>query len=378
MKKRILFIMPSLPGGGAEKVLIDILKNFDYRLYEVTLFLEYREGIYLNDVPDEVKILSLHPRNTIWFERLHRVLRTFHCYALFHALVYKYMFLALLKGEKFDTVVSFMEGASVKFHSYITHKADKNLSWVHIDLKQKHWSLDFFQNSKDEFRAYQKMDKVVFVSEDVKRRFLELYAIQSEKCTVVYNLIDKNVIQQLAVSERIEKRKFTICMVGRLNKQKRYDRALRVAKRLKDIGYDFDLWIIGEGSLEEPLKAMSHEYEVDDCVSFLGFKKPPYPYMKVADLYLNTSEAEGFSLVNCEALCLGLPVVSTATSGPTELLDHSQYGLLVSEKEEDIYIGVKRMIDDADLHEEYSKKGIQRSEMFNVPNTMAQIYKILE
>lgn len=378
MKKRILFIMPSLPGGGAEKVLIDILKNFDYRLYEVTLFLEYREGIYLNNVPDEVRILSLHPRNTIWFERLHRVLRTFHCYALFHALVYKYMFLALLKGEKFDTVVSFMEGASVKFHSYITHKADKNLSWVHIDLKQKHWSLDFFQNSKDEFRAYQKMDKVVFVSEDVKRRFMELYAIQSEKCTVVYNLIDKNVIQQLAVSERIEKRKFTICMVGRLNKQKRYDRALRVAKRLKDAGYDFDLWIIGEGSLGEPLKAMSHEYEVDDCVFFLGFKKPPYPYMKVADLYLNTSEAEGFSLVNCEALCLGLPVVSTATSGPTELLDHSQYGLLVSEKEEDIYVGVKRMIDDADLHEEYSKKGIQRSEMFNVPNTMAQIYKILE
>lgn len=378
MKKWILFIMPSLPGGGAEKVLIDILKNFDYRLYEVTLFLEYREGIYLNDVPDEVRILSLHPRNTIWFERLHRVLRTFHCYALFHALVYKYMFLALLKGEKFDTAVSFMEGASIKFHSYITHKADKNLSWVHIDLKQKHWSLDFFQNNKDEFRAYQKMDKVVFVSEDVKRRFLELYAIQSEKCTVVYNLIDKNVIQQLAVSERMEKRKFTICMVGRLNKQKRYDRALRVAKRLKDAGYDFDLWIIGEGSLGEPLKAMSHEYEVDDCVFFLGFKKPPYPYMKVADLYLNTSEAEGFSLVNCEALCLGLPVVSTATSGPTELLDHSQYGLLVSEKEEDIYVGVKRMIDDADLHEEYSKKGIQRSEMFNVPNTMAQIYKILE
>ena len=378
MKKRILFIMPSLPSGGAEKVLIDILKNFDYRLYEVTLFLEYREGIYLNDVPDEVRILSLHPRNTIWFERLHRVLRTFHCYALFHALVYKYMFLALLKGEKFDTAVSFMEGASVKFHSYITHKADKNLSWVHIDLKQKHWSLDFFQNSKDEFRAYQKMDKVVFVSEDVKRRFLELYAIQSEKCTVVYNLIDKNVIQQLAVSERMEKRKFTICMVGRLNKQKRYDRALRVAKRLKDIGYDFDLWIIGEGSLEEPLKAMSNEYELNEYVYFLGFKKPSYSYMKQSDLFLNTSEAEGYPLVICEALCLGLPIIATEISGASEILAHSEYGMLVTEKEEDIYKGVRQMMDDADLRKEYSEKAIQRSEMFNVPNTMAQIYKILE
>lgn len=168
MKKNIMFMMPALPGGGAEKVLIDILKNFDYASYEVTLFLEYKEGVYLNDVPEEVRILALHSQNTIWFERFHRVLRIFHSYVLFHTLVYKYMFMKLLKGEQFDTIVSFMEGAAVKFHSYIIHKANNNLSWVHIDLKQKHWSLDFFRNEKDEFRVYRKMDKIVFVSEDVK------------------------------------------------------------------------------------------------------------------------------------------------------------------------------------------------------------------
>ena len=77
MKKNIMFMMPALPGGGAEKVLIDILKNFDYASYEVTLFLEYKEGVYLNDVPEEVRILALHSQNTIWFERFHRVLRIF-------------------------------------------------------------------------------------------------------------------------------------------------------------------------------------------------------------------------------------------------------------------------------------------------------------
>ncbi|WP_258521719.1 glycosyltransferase [Phocaeicola dorei] len=377
MKKKLLFIMPSLAGGGTEKVLIDILQNMDFEHYDVSLFLEFGEGVYINDVPVEVEVLSFYNRHTIWHDRLFRLLRTLHLYLCFHSLIYGFLFRRLLGKRKFDVILSFMEGNALKLHSYVTDKAKKNLSWVHIDLKQKHWSLDFFRNEKEEFSTYQKMDKVVFVSEDVKRRFLELYAIQSEKCTVIYNLIDKNAIQQSAVSERIEKRKFTICMVGRLNKQKRYDRALRVTKRLKDAGYDFDLWIIGEGSLEEPLKAMSNEYGLNECVHFLGFKKPSYSYMKVADLYLNTSEAEGFSLVNCEALCLGLPVISTATSGPTELLNHSQYGLLVPEKEEDIYIGVKRMIDDANLREEYSKKGIQRAEMFNVPNTMTQIYKIL-
>lgn len=126
----------------------------------------------------------------------------------------------LLKGERFNTIVSFMEGAAVKFHSYIIHKANNNLSWVHIDLKQKHWSLDFFRNEKDEFKVYRKMDKIVFVSEDVKRMFLELYAIENDKCKVIYNLIDKNVIQRLAISNNAIKRKFTICMVGRLNRQK--------------------------------------------------------------------------------------------------------------------------------------------------------------
>ena len=376
MKKKILFIMPSLSGGGAEKVLIDILKHFDYASYEVTLFLEFKEGTYLNDLPNEVRLLALHPKNTIWFERLHRILRTFHCYAFVHALVYKLLFLNLLKEDKFDTVISFMEGAAVKFHSYIMHKAVNNLSWVHIDLKQKHRSLDFFQDSEKEFKVYLKMNKIVFVSEDAKRSFLELYAINPDICAVVYNLIDKDVIQGIAASGNIVKRKFTICMVGRLNRQKRYDRALRVARLLKDAGHDFDLWIIGEGSLEDSLKAMSCEYKVNDCVHFWGFKKPSYTYMKASDLFLNTSEAEGYPLVICEALCLGLPIVATNISGANEILAQSEYGLLVSEKEEDIYKGVKRLIDDTDLRRKYSQKALLRAEMFNVSGTMGQIYKL--
>lgn len=372
-----MFMMPALPGGGAEKVLLDILKNFDYTSYEVTLFLEYKEGVYLNEVPEEVKILALHKQSTIWFERLHRILRVSNCYAFFHELVYKYMLLKLLKGERFDTIVSFMEGAAVKFHSYIINKADNNLSWVHIDLKQKHWSLDFFRNEKDEFETYRKMDKIVFVSKDVKRRFLELYTIKDDKCTVIYNLIDKNVIQRLAVSNNVIKRNFTICMVGRLNKQKRYDRALKVAKRLKSNGYDFDLWIIGVGNLEKSLRALSHEYGIDDCVHFLGFQKPSYPYMKKADIYLNTSEAEGYPLVVCEALCLGLAIVATDISGTSEILADSKYGLLVPEKDEDIYKGVKRLMDDVTLCEDYRMKALQRAEMFDVLTSMLQIYKIL-
>lgn len=377
MKKKILFIMPSLPGGGAEKVLIDILKNFDYRTYAVTLLLEFREGVYLNDVPGEVRVLSLHGQNTIWFERLHRVLRAVRGYAIFHAMVYRRMLLRLLKGERFDTIVSFMEGAALKFHSYITGKAGRNLSWVHIDLKQKHWSLGFFRNAQDELAAYQKIDEIVFVSKDAEKHFSELYPLAEEKRTVIYNLIDRNTILSSSVSSPIVKTKFTICMVGRLNWQKRYDRALAVAKRLHDDGCDFELWILGEGNLESALKETAKAYGIEERVRFLGFKKPSYSYMREADLFLNTSEAEGYPLVICEALCLGLAIVATGISGASEILAGSEYGLLTGESEEDIYRGVKLMMGDETLRNHYREKARQRAAMFDVPATMEQIYKIL-
>lgn len=82
--------------------------------------------------------------------------------------------------------------------------------------------------------------------------FLELYAIENDKCKVIYNLIDKNVIQRLAVSNNAIKRKFTICMVGRLNRQKRYDRALKAAKWLKSDGYDLIYGLSVKEALKSP------------------------------------------------------------------------------------------------------------------------------
>ena len=58
-----------------------------------------------------------------------------------------------------------MEGSAVKFHSYIIDKGNRNISWVHIDFQQKHWSLDFFRDAEDERQCYEKMDKIIFVDD---------------------------------------------------------------------------------------------------------------------------------------------------------------------------------------------------------------------
>ena len=74
--KSILFIMPSLPGGGAEKVLIDILSKLNREKYKISLFLEYQEGEYVKSIPDDVTVFRIFNKSNIWLERFHRGLRS--------------------------------------------------------------------------------------------------------------------------------------------------------------------------------------------------------------------------------------------------------------------------------------------------------------
>lgn len=416
MKKRILFIMPDLPSGGAEKLLVDILRNFDHERYAVTLLLEYRQGVYLQDIPSEVKLLTMFKASNIWLERWHRLLRMLHCYHLYHSVVHKLVLLFVLRGLEFDTIVSFMEGEAVRIHSYLMGKAKRNVSWVHIDLKTKHWTTPFFKDNKHERTVYERMDRIIFVSEEAQRKFYELFDLPEEKGTVQYNLIDRSRVKgegERAFGERMsgvacgqvngergagnEERKRaewpahrsplteskrlsgpTICMVGRLNPQKRYDRALRVAKRLKEDGIDFTLQILGEGHLEAELKEMTRNLDIEDRVEWKGFVKPPYGYMQAADIYWNTSEAEGYPLVVCEALCLGRPVVATAICGTTEILAQGAYGCLTSEEEEDIYLKMKEMLTSETQRQAYAAKALKRAERFDVTEVMENIYALLE
>lgn len=374
---KILFITPSLLGGGAEKVLIDIFNNIDPKRYDLSLLLEYGDGLYTSFVPHRIKIYSLYKRNSIWVERLHRVLKSIGLYHSYHSIVYKWLFRRKLRGQTFDTIVSFMEGEAVRMHSYLYHKARKNVSWVHIDFLKKHWSSVFFKNNKHEQDCYSLMDKVVFVSHDARNSFRMLYPLPDDKTQVVYNLIDRTEIVRLSHSLEPVKRKTTICMVGRLNRQKRYDRALDAVKRLKEEGWDFELWILGIGELAEELHKQCKELQILDTCHFFGFITPPYPYMRKADIYLNTSEAEGYPLVLCEALCLGLPVVATDITGAHEMLDESKYGVLVEESVDDIVRGLRSLLSDERIRLEYAKQALVRSGMFSVDKVMSEIYSVL-
>lgn len=371
--KHLLFLMSDLEGGGAEKALIELLKSINYTRYKVSLCLILPRGVYMKDVPKEVNIIRLFEN-----EESSRYRKVFRSYIDFkRTFPLAFLLHTKLRRLKYDVIVSFMEGDPLLLHSFIFSRGRMNISWVHCDLYHYHYSKNRFYEPISEIDCYRKLDKIIFVSQMIMNNFNKLFDVNTSKY-FLYNILDIDRVKSLADKKMISKQQFTIIAIGSLIEVKGFDLLIRAAKKLKDKGYSFNIQIIGRGGKEEDLMNLRDELGLESDVEFLGFQANPYPYLKRADLLVSTSVSEGLSYVICEALTLAIPVVATKTAGAMELLDNNVYGILTEQSDEHIYLGIKRMMDDADLRKEYAEKGRKRSEMFAASRIVNEFYKIID
>lgn len=343
-KIRILFCIDTLGGGGAEKLLIDILKRFDYEKYAVDLLVLFEEGIYFADIPEEVS----------WF----------------------FPGSEKVKNRFYDIEVAFLEGLAVKYIAERGSVAVK-VAWVHADLCNYHWTKRYYENDEHEYSIFQRMDKIVFVSDNVKEQYIKLFGDAKSELLVIYNLIDRSELLSKWDCVGITKRKFTLCSIGRLTLVKGYLLLIHAVRHLVEDGLDFDLWIVGEGEQRVKLEELIKEFLLGDIVFLQGYHKNPMPFLKEADVFVSSSLSEGFPLVICEALCLGLPVVATKNAGSEEVLSKGKYGLLTEQDEFLLYKALKAVIENVALRDDLRNKALERAELFNESAIMDQIYTVL-
>jgi glycosyltransferase involved in cell wall biosynthesis len=368
--KKLLFLYGPLGGGGAERVLLDLLHNFDYTRYKVDLCIIINKGILLSEVPEQVNIIPLWQDYNVYYKIAYRLSIWFGNNTMFRRV------LAEKITKEYDVEVSFLEGMPLKLHAMMNTKAQK-ITWVHCDLFNFPYEAKQFAK-QEELKAYNKMDQVVCVSKDSLLAFEKRFPSCASKKIVVYNPIDSKKINRLVQHSNIVKNKdFTIVTVGRLTMQKKINRVIHLAARMKNDNCKVHFQIIGDGELKKELVALATTLDVLDCVTFLGFMKNPFPYIKNADLLLLSSGYEGFGLVVCEAMALGVPVVSTKTAGPTEIIEYNKYGLLCEHDDESIYKAVKIMIEKDDLRLHYKEVGLQRAKDFSVKNMVSQFDQMI-
>jgi len=342
MKRSVLFVIESLAGGGAEKVLSVITKYFNYEKYDVTVCPIVDTGVYCEEVKKYVNhyspIISYHGNlisqlwNRVKYKLIYSILPLKWVYRLF-----------IPQGN--DVEIAFCEGFLTKLLSNADLKS-KKIAWIHTDLKDNPWPIELgiFNDSAEEGDAYKKFDKIVCVSDTVRQSFYELYTLH-HKAITIYNPIDVDDIQQKAgrKSKRNDQA-IHLISVGRLVPQKGYDRLLKAVKRLHDKGYSFQLTILGDGIERDMLEEYINGNDMHSYVSLPGFVDNPYQEMAASDIFVCSSRAEGFSLVIAEAMALGIPVISTYCSGPNELLQKGKCGMLVDNSENGIYHGLENVL----------------------------------
>lgn len=377
MKKKILFINNSLYGGGAEKILQTLLNNLDYNRYEITLYSLFKENISTN-----------YPLN-IHYKYIYHQFKTDDSFLyklsvrlrnIFISFIYKYLspkvFYYLFIRGKYDTEIAFIEGYATRIISGSTNKKSTKIAWVHIDLKENHWTSIAYKNYQEEVNCYQKFNHIICVSNSVLKSFKELFP-STNTAKVKYNPINDTEIRLLA-AQKIEhtqksENKIRLISIGRLVSQKGYDRLFSIIYQLKKEGYNLSINILGDGPDKELLENYVKDKKLNETINLMGFCNNPYPYLKNADLFVCSSRSEGYSTVITEALILGTPIITTNCAGMNELLGNGEYGLITENNENSLYKGLKFLLDNPHIIKRYKIKATERGNNFRLKHLINEI-----
>lgn len=373
--KRILFVIGNLDGGGAEKSLINLLKILPAHKYEIDLFLFSFEGLYINDVPKNVNISYMVNLNKNHFNLLIEKIKYRFLNFYMSKINCKFIYKKYIKN-KYDIEVSFLEGLPTKFIGDSSNNKSKKIAWVHTDLSTNHWYTTIYNSLTQEENYYLKFNNIVFVSNDASKGFNTLFK-NNYNSDVVYNILDKNEIISKSNEFTLNFSEFTLCCVGNLKKVKGFDRLINVHAKLISEGFNHKLLILGEGPERNYLEKLIKELRVLDSVELKGYVKNPYPYMKNSDAIICCSYSEGFSLTVAEALILNKAIISTKCSGPIEILDNGEYGILVENNEQGLYEGLKMVLTNKKIIGYFEKKANERINYFNTKNIIQKIDIIL-
>ena len=363
---KILFLTQTLGGGGAERVLVNLVNNMNKTKYDVTVETMFSGGVNEKFLNKDVKYFC---KKAPMFHGISQVMRFIPA-----RLLYKYF----VGKEKYDVVVAFMHGIPAKVISGCTLKNAKKISWLHCGDMNKTSMFTCFPTFKSAVKAYGTFDEVLGVAKSVSDAFSKKTGLY-DNVSYCYNVNDTNKIFSLAAEEDVDI-KYTpplVCSVGRFTAEKGFSRLIKISNRLHKEGIDHTLMLIGGGALEEKIKAEAQE--LGENVIFTGFQSNPYKYLNKADIFVCSSFFEGLSTSTTEAVILGLPTVSTNVSGAKEILgENNKYGMVVGIEDEDLYKGLKEMLTSEELCNSYKEKAKKRGEFFNTENAVRETVKHFE
>lgn len=308
----VLFVLPSLHGGGAERVAVTVLRHLDRRRIDPTLVvLDGSNPAYVDDLPQDVELIDLDCRRvrysmipllrTIWGRRPDTVISMIGHLNLGLALLKPLLPSGLRLYARETNVVS----------AILAHHP-QNLLW-----------------RSGYRRLYRRFDAVICQSEQMRAELVEEFGLPVERARIIRNPIDVQLVRKLAAVPLSEQpwrpNVVRLVAVGRLSYEKGLDLLIEALALLD--GRSMEVMILGEGPMRPALEARVRQLNLAEKVRFMGFVPNPFQFIARADALILCSRFEAFPNVVLESLACGTPVIATPARGGILEMTSGQRGI---------------------------------------------------
>lgn len=366
MKKRILFVLPSFTFGGTVFSTLNMISLLDKDKYDISVFAMTKEGP-VSEYYKGYNVLPEIPQLSLLFGHLDKeknILRRIR--ATFIKLtdrVYSKLgkdyklnlyckYAQKLQCQGFDFVASCQEGYSTKFVSCFN--GVKKIAWFRSEYS-------VFKNQLSDYELglqsaiYHTFDKIVCVSKITRDDFVSYFPDLDSRTFAIHNIQNTREIVgkgDKPVADPLDESVFSIVSVGRIAPQKQFHKIPEIAAKLKEKGYSFKWYIIGDGNAggeNDKLQSNIANYKVGDVVICMGSRLNPYPYIKSAKLCVNTSYYEACPRVVIESKILHTPVICADFSSAKEFVNTGVDGYV--DKLENLYAIIADLIEDKTLYQ---------------------------
>lgn len=299
--KTIFFIMPSLGGGGGERVISTILNNLNREKFKPHLIILKKVGAneFINNLKGDISVHYLNIKLPIKISFLTAIYKTAKiCWKL-----------------KPDTLFFGSGQINVLFSPFLflfPQKTQKIARESNLPTYfEKYFILKCFYKL-----FYKNYDRIIVQSNDMQNDLSDNFNIPTSKLVKINNPVDVSYIQSSLhkpTSRLLAKSTLNLLAAGRLTQQKGFDLLIESLSSITSL--NFHLTILGDGQEKETLKQLCKLHKLDDKISFAGNVINPYLYMKEADIFILSSRFEGFPNVVLESLTCGTPVLSNNCLG---------------------------------------------------------------
>lgn len=359
----ITFILGSLHGGGVQKATFRLIGEFQKMGKSTTLIIINHDGSLMDQIPSGCKVIDLkvrRARDAYW--NLKR--------SLIEIIKPEIIISAQTHINVLIILVRLLSNISCKLIvvEHITFNKEL-ISKEKFFERMRPWLIKLF---------YRYADEAVAVSPSSAKSIHE-FSKYKKKIRVIQNGLDlegiKEQAKEFVAHSWINNNKIKLLVsMGRLSHQKNFPLLLKSFSMLSNIK-PYRLIILGEGSEKETLKKLAEELNISKYIDFYGFTKNPYPILTAADLFVLSSNWEGFSNVVIESLACGIPIVATnCPGGPADILSNQPFGKIVPMNNPEQMASAIEQLTDLEIDK---SSIIEYSENFTIKDTAQQYIDLI-